>query len=134
MVSGFFAKAAPIFDTGNSLWCDLWHSNGLPGTHRKLPTPFLTRPERQLKFLKDLSWFDLDRLAGFPDDACETLSRNQVLVSALPGGVDAIHEEISRRCCVLTNLQRRLEPVRVPVRAPNAVREQSIEPLMSKRY
>lgn len=118
-----WVSAAPIFDTGNSLWCDLWHSNGLPDTHRKLPMPFLTRPERQLKFLRDLSWFDPDRLEGFADAACETLSKNKVLVSALPDRVDAIHEELSRRIGILTNLQRNLEPVRVQARSLEATWE-----------
>ncbi|MCI8424505.1 MAG: DNA-binding protein, partial [Adlercreutzia sp.] len=69
-------RAAPLFDSGSSLWCRV-------PTRELEYTPFVfdTRPffddsSRQLRLVDDASWLDCDQLAGFAEWATDFLDEN----------------------------------------------------------
>lgn len=69
-------RAAPLFDSGSSLWCRV-------PTRELEYTPFVfdTRPffddsSRQLRLVDDASWLDCDQLAGFAEWAADFLDEN----------------------------------------------------------
>lgn len=81
-------RAAPLFDTGSSLWCRI--------PTRELswaPFTFDTRPffedaSRQLRLVDDASWLDCDKLADFPEWATDFLEKNPSMI----GRTDFIFE------------------------------------------
>lgn len=63
---------APLFDSGTSLWMkhSLWDS----GTEKFECKPFRNQFDKQLELVKDMSWFDPDKLNGFTDRIMEILN------------------------------------------------------------
>lgn len=101
-----FVRPAPVFDTGNSLWC----STALletPADLRYSALPFMpdcTEPERQLGLFDDYRWLDPTVLDGFADEAAEILATNP----AMPENrIERIHREVTRRLEVVRRLVRR---------------------------
>ncbi len=75
-------RPAPIFDTGASLWCGELRID----TGDYMARPFYTTQKnptarRQLNLINDWSRFDLDALAGWPDEVAERLSTFGVMSS-----------------------------------------------------
>ena len=86
-------RAAPLFDTGSSLWCRV-------PTRELAYTPFVVnmRPfyedaDRQLRLIGDTSWLDLDKLAGFPEWASDFLDENPSMYDR----TDFIYEGLQKR-------------------------------------
>lgn len=73
-----YTRFAPIFDTGNSLWC-LAESLDTLQDFSYIAKPFGRNglsPERQLQLLSHFEWFDPTRLTGFTDEVTEILASN----------------------------------------------------------
>lgn len=88
-----YTRFAPIYDTGNSLWC-----NAEVLEQRKdyeySAKPFGRNgmsPERQLELLKDFEWYDERKLDGFVEEAVDVLERNPNMPKAR---IDKIAEGI----------------------------------------
>ena len=73
-------RAAPVFDTGEALWCDCELAQPFGGhtTPRAgMMRPFARRIDDQVeRHCQDLSWLDLSKLKGFRDQACDILLVN----------------------------------------------------------
>lgn len=78
-----YTRMAPIFDSGNSLWCQVETLDTLHD-FEYIAKPFGTAmsPDRQLKFLSEFSWFEPARLDGFAEEAAEILKRNPNMPAA----------------------------------------------------
>ena len=114
-------RAAPIFDTGEALWCDLDISQRFGGytTPRAgMMRPFARRIDDQLdRYCRDLSWFDPSGLKGFSDQACDILLGNPFIANE-PGRIDKIKEAIDLRAMMLARHAREVRRERgftVPV-------------------
>lgn len=105
---------APIYDTGESLWCDRDTLRGFTGYKFKRdspPRPFIRDIDEQfLRFAGDLDWLDSTALSNFPEDACEVLSLNP-LVANDPGRLERIEKSLSRRVEAVREIARRAHPV-----------------------
>ena len=105
-----WARSAPLFDMGSSLWCDRAPYPVSVASERKLAhaTPFLRRPARQLeRYAHDLSWLDMNKVDGFAKQAVETLALNP-LTQSFPGYLHAVRNEIEQRVERLSRLQDKL--------------------------
>ena len=71
-------RFAPIFDTGNSLWCDKDEGAVARGDYAFSSHPFSDMPNRQLMYAAELGWFDAGKLEGFADEACEILAEGDL--------------------------------------------------------
>lgn len=71
-------RFAPIFDTGNSLWCDKDEGAVARGDYAFSSHPFSDMPNRQLMYAAELGWFDARKLEGFADEACEILAEGDL--------------------------------------------------------
>lgn len=95
-----WVAAAPIYDTGESLWCDRALANDFgPYTRSLYPMPFSADIDSQLaRYVRaeDLAWFDPVRLDGFVDEALGILGLNRE-VAAMPGRLDGIAAALERR-------------------------------------
>ncbi len=54
------------------------------GEHSFESKQFYASPAKQMLLVEDMSWFDGNALAGFIDEACDILSRNEALSARLP--------------------------------------------------
>ncbi|MCD8130861.1 MAG: excisionase [Lachnospiraceae bacterium] len=74
-----YTGAAPIYDTGKSLWC--WsEALSLPIDYEYAAKPFGPdgmRPEKQLQLFENISWMEPDRMKGFSDEAISILETNE---------------------------------------------------------
>lgn len=73
-----YIRFAPIFDTGNSLWCNA-ETLASPRDFAYIAKPFGQSglsPERQLSLLSHFDWFDPNRLDGFTEEAASILASN----------------------------------------------------------
>ncbi|MDO5301279.1 MAG: hypothetical protein Q4E76_02080 [Tissierellia bacterium] len=72
-----YTRMAPIFDTGNSLWCNVETLDTLRD-FEYIAKPFGIgwSPERQLKLFSHFQWFAPEKLDGFIAEAMEILGRN----------------------------------------------------------
>ncbi len=77
-------RPAPIFDSGSSLWCDVPTSALAAGEHSFESKQFYVSPAKQMLLVEDMSWFNGNALAGFVDEACAILSKNEALSTRLP--------------------------------------------------
>lgn len=93
-------SAAPIFDTGESFWCNVDTSQPFQGYVSEKPgamRPFARDIDSQLRrFCTSMTWFDVRMLDGYADEACEILSANP-LVSNDPGRIDKLHAALCER-------------------------------------
>lgn len=108
--SAQWLRPAPIFDTGESLWCDREMAQGFGGYRMYMPgqyRPFRMRIDTQLQtFCKDLSWYDPSMLDGFEQAISTTLSGNP-FVSSESGRVDAIVQAVADRIQQVTRQAER---------------------------
>ena len=72
-----YTRFAPIFDTGNCLWCNVESLATLPDCN------YTTKPfgrnlnsKKQLQLLSHFEWFQKEKLIGFTEEAREILSKN----------------------------------------------------------
>ena len=92
--------SAPLFDMGESLWCDRAPAEGLGGYH--IPAwsgarPFLHRIDEQLsRFCHGLSWLDAAALDGFGGEVAAEL-RRLPMIAFVEGRADAIGEAVDER-------------------------------------
>jgi len=107
-----YLKFAPIFDNGTSLWHDKYSTAGdvdtltFPGPHSK-----------QIKLVKDLSWYEPIPKTELYDIITSTLSKsshphmNEERITMIAEGVAGKSEFI-------TDLKRELSPTTIPVKKP----------------
>lgn len=97
-------RAAPVFDTGESLWCDLdiaQKFGGYTTPRAGMMRPFARKIDAQLeRYCRDLSWFDASGLKGFSEQACDILLGNPFVANE-PGRIDKIKEAIDFRAMML---------------------------------
>lgn len=94
-----FLKAAPIFDTGESFWCDKEKPPfvGYAMSQQDAYRPFMRKLDLQLeRYGKDLAWFDGDALFGFTDCIAAALEMNP-LVKNDEGRIEAICAAVEKR-------------------------------------
>ena len=72
-----YTRLAPVFDTGNSLWCNV-ESLDVAKDYDYLAKPFGRglSPVRQLQLLSRFDWFRPERLEGFAAEAGSILAGN----------------------------------------------------------
>ncbi len=103
---------APLFDMGESLWCDRLQLPSLRPYRTKHPMPFRREIANQLAALAtDLDWYDPALLEGFSEEACSILSQNPY-AAATPGFIDLVHEGIERNVTEACAVARSLRPAR----------------------
>ncbi|MBX9032789.1 DNA-binding protein [Gordonibacter massiliensis (ex Traore et al. 2017)] len=83
-------RTAPLFDTGNSLWSKVTSEHLATDDYSFTAKPFHTDASRQLRLVRDWSWFDPSALRGFEDEAADILSANP----ALAGRVDFVRRAV----------------------------------------
>ncbi len=89
-------RVAPLFDSGSSLWCDKDDEALLHGDYSFNTKPFHEQPNRQLRLVGDLSWFDPASLDGFAEEARTILSGNPALSRRLDVICEGIQHRIDR--------------------------------------
>ena len=93
-------RPAPLFDMGESLWCDRTPAQGLGGyvaSREGAPRPFLHRLDDQLgRYCHDLSWLDPSALEGFGEEVTERLLQLK-FVAVFEGRAEAIGEAVDKR-------------------------------------
>ena len=98
-------RAAPVFDTGEALWCNRELAQPFGGytTPRAgMMRPFARRIDDQVeRHCQDLSWLDPSKLKGFSEQACDTLLGNPFIANE-PGRIDKIKAAIDLRAMALT--------------------------------
>ena len=95
-----YTRVAPIFDSGAALWCWQRHLK-YPQDWNYVAPPFGEgmEPLRQVKLFDAYAWFDPSRLTGWPDEAADILSKNDIMPQQR---IEAIREELERRCQVVS--------------------------------
>ncbi len=86
-------RAAPIFDSGTSLWCQIPTQDLMHAAFEHDAKPFYADEKRQLRLIGDISWLDPDALFGFPEWIADFLEGNP----AMTPRVDFIFEGVQRR-------------------------------------
>ena len=100
-------RAAPLFDSGNSLW--YWKA---PREVSARDWAFAARPfafgvHAQLAFVDDIDWFDPSALGDFADEACDILQASSW--AAAEGRLDFIHQGIERNVALVTDAAKLLK-------------------------
>ncbi|MCL2607706.1 MAG: hypothetical protein FWD92_04050 [Methanomassiliicoccaceae archaeon] len=95
-------SVAPIYDSGTSMWCRDFPT--APNLVRVEGKPFRSTQEMQIKFVKDLSWLDLDTLDGIEDEYAEILSAS----SSLPPEIN-----LNRNKALCSALRTRINMMRI---------------------
>lgn len=93
-------RIAPLFDTGNSLWCNVPEKILSTGDFSFTTKPFYEEANRQLRLVNDYTWFNPDALQGFAQDAAAILRQNSALVSR----ADLIEQGIQYRIDRITRM------------------------------
>lgn len=89
-------RMAPIFDTGESLWCDRPLANDFSPYRMPHPMPFLRSIGEQLtRYAAGLAWLDADAIDGFADEAVGVLEKSHA-ISSIPGRLKGIHAAIEK--------------------------------------
>ena len=85
-------RVAPLFDMGESLWCDRMQTLDLRPHRFGYSMPFRHDPSAQLEaYCRDLGWFDPSLLDGFADYALETAEMN-LYAKVSPGFLDLLRQ------------------------------------------
>ena len=71
-------KFAPLFDSGNSLWYDKDEGQVARGDYAFVSRPFDASPNRQLMIAARDSWFELDLIDDFEDEAVSILAEGDL--------------------------------------------------------
>ena len=104
-------RAAPVFDTGEALWCDRELAQPFGGctTPRAgMMRPFARRIDDQVeRHYQDLSWLNPSKLNGFSEQACDILLGNPFIANE-PGRIDKIKAAIDLRIMALTKHARKV--------------------------
>lgn len=89
-----YTRIAPIFDSGNSLWCDAVYLNTLDD-YKYIAKPFGNRgmnADKQLNFFNELSWLNPEKLTGFSEEAsailCENPNISEKRILQIKKGID----------------------------------------------
>lgn len=102
---------APIYDTGESLWCDRTVEQGFDGYHLGVPEarrPFLVEQDDQLRrCCRDLTWLDPAALDGFADEAVSVLEGDPLLFVE-PGRLGLVRAAVEGRIVRVGRLAREL--------------------------
>lgn len=89
-------RVAPIFDTGESLWCDRPLANDFSPHRMQHPMPCLRAISEQLgRYADGIGWLDGSALDGFADEAVGVLAQSPV-IAGIPGRLDGIHAAIEK--------------------------------------
>ena len=91
-----FVRVAPLFDMGGSLWCNVPLLDA-PIDFAYEALPFMgdcTRPERQLRLVRDLTWLDRVAIRTLPGIVNDVLATNPTISESRR---DAITHEVTRR-------------------------------------
>lgn len=89
-------RMAPIFDTGEALWCDRALANDFSPYHMRHPMPFLRDIDEQLsRYAQGLTWLDATTLSGFAEEAVDVLARCRSCAD-IPGRLEGIRGAIER--------------------------------------
>lgn len=96
-----YLGAAPIYDSGTSLWFD--KPTGMVGSGRVTCKPFKDRHEEQIKLVSSFDWLDLPGLDGIEEEWMELTkgslfldeARRVAVARALRGRIETL-QEISR--------------------------------------
>lgn len=97
-------RPAPIFDSGNCLWCNKRTAELEHGDYSFVAKPFGPNPVRQLGFIDTVDWFDGDKLDGFVEEAMEVLKSSASVC------------EGDRERCIETGLTERVTEVKAMVK------------------
>lgn len=97
-----YLGAAPIYDSGTSLWFD--KPTGMVGSGRVTCKPFKDRHEEQIKLVSSFDWLDLSKLDGIEEEWMELTkgslfldeARRIAVARALRGRIEMLKE--SSRC------------------------------------
>ena len=102
-------RAAPVFDTGEALWCDRELSQPFDGyttPHAGMMRPFARKIDDQVeRHCRDLSWLDPSKLKDFSEQACDILLGNPFIANE-PGRIDKIKAAIDLRTKALAKHAR----------------------------
>ena len=71
-------RFAPLFDSGNSLWYDKDEGQVAKGDYSFVSRPFEAVPNRQLMLAARDSWFEMNLLDGFEDEAVSVLAEGNL--------------------------------------------------------
>lgn len=89
-------RCAPLFDSGNSLWCNVPLAQLERKDFRFSTKPFYADSKRQLRLVGDCGWLERGKLDGFAEEAQETLLRNHELSQRVPFIAEGIEYRINR--------------------------------------
>ena len=115
-----FTRLAPIFDNGTSLWC---HAYNILAEDSYIAKPFGPKgmaPDKQLSLFRDYSWFDRDKLVGFPLEAKEILSHGN---DGIQARLDVIESRIERN---IGGVQRHIEKLAIGQKEPLHVKRDKV--------
>lgn len=98
-------RPAPLFDSGTSLWCSAPLEDLKAGRFNYTSKPFKPEASKQLLLVSDFSWFNIDALDGFVDEAIETLSKNALLNERIPFIRIGLQDRVDRICSIASRLQ-----------------------------
>lgn len=115
-----FTRLAPIFDNGTSLWC---HAYNILAEDSYIAKPFGPKgmaPDKQLSLFRNYSWFDRDKLVGFPLEAKEILSHGN---DGIQARLDVIESRIERN---IGSVQRHIEKLAVGQKEPLHVKRDKV--------
>lgn len=100
-------RAAPLFDSGNSLWYWKAPREVSAGDWAFAARPFAFDVHAQLAFVDDIDWFDPSALGDFADEACDILQASSW--TAAEGRLDFIHQGIERNVALVTDAAKLLQ-------------------------
>jgi len=90
--------AAPIFDSGTSLW-----HNALDVAAPRKCQPFSTTHEEQIKLVSDFSWFKVEALQGLYQEVAEIFTKSHIIGESR---ANAIAVAILERAATVERLAR----------------------------
>lgn len=95
-------RVAPIFDSGSSLYAK---SSDIEIGFSYTSRTFKGNPEDQLLLVKDLSWFDEQKLIGFEDELKGIFSKNTLISK---GRIEKLAEEVNKNIAKVIALKQSL--------------------------
>lgn len=95
-------RVAPIFDSGSSLYAK---SSDIEIGFSYTSRTFKGNPEDQLLLVKDLSWFDEQKLIGFEDDLKRIFSKNTLISKER---IEKLAEEVNKNIAKVIALKQSL--------------------------
>jgi hypothetical protein len=70
-------KAAPVFDSGRSLWCDKTNISNISAERKTDSRAFMNTNEDQISLIKKYDWFDINKLEGTIELFQHILNKNK---------------------------------------------------------